>query len=507
MMDLLLLLALSCALALFLTPVVRSWATRFGLLDVPDGRRKIHTKATPVAGGLAILAATIVTLLVAWFASPLLHNRLEKDSYFLVGLMLASVLIAILGVVDDFGKLRGRYKLLGQIAVVGLVMLMGVRVESIRLLDWPLQLGWLSIPFTAFFLLGAINSLNLLDGMDGLLSVIGIIITLGFGVIAALNESWTAAYVAVILAGGILGFLRYNFPPASIFLGDSGSMLIGLIIGVLAIQSSLKATAAVGLAAPLAILTLPIMDTFAAIIRRKLTGRSIYATDRGHLHHCMMSRGLSHRKVLMAVAALCLVCVIGAWLSIFLKNEVYALLAAGIVVSILVASRLFGYVELVLIKKSLAHQTTKWFARGRRGQPRQMAMDLQGDVDWTGLWERLTLSAQELDCTFVKLDINAPAYHTSFHARWEDPVEDHAEVPATWHLVLPIAVAGTIVGRVELSGQRGPEFFWDKTAKIALLLEDFETALQTALQIASGSSEVQPALPVNPAPAYAGAGQ
>lgn len=506
MMDLLLLMCLSCLLALVFTPLVRYWASRFGLLDHPDGRRKIHAKPTPVAGGLAILSATIITLLVAGFTSPLLHRSLEKDAGFLAGLMLAAVLISVLGVMDDYGKLRGRYKLLGQIAIVSLVIMMGVKVESFRLLDWPVHLGWMSIPFTAFFLLGAINSLNLLDGMDGLLSVIGIIVTLGFGVIAALNESWTAACVAVILAGGLLGFLRYNFPPASIFLGDSGSMLIGLIIGVLAIQSSLKATAAVGLAAPLAILTLPIMDTFAAIVRRKLTGRSIYATDRGHLHHCMMSRGLSHRKVLVAVAALCFVCVVGAWLSIYLKNEVYALLSAVVVVSILVASRLFGYVELVLIKKSLAHQTTKFFSRSRRGQPRQMALGLQGDVDWTELWNRLTMAATELGCTFVKLDVNAPAYHASFHARWEHPVEDQTEVPATWSTELPIAVEGVIVGRVELRGLRDQEFFWDKTAKIALLIEDFETALQAALKALEEPERAQSSLPVESAPAYAGAG-
>ncbi|HMP01491.1 MAG TPA: MraY family glycosyltransferase [Gemmatales bacterium] len=502
MTVLIFMLVLSCALALALTPIVRALATQLGLLDHPDGRRKVHAKPMPVAGGLAILVAAALTLFAAWAVPGPVRDSLSKDFGFLLGLLGASVLITILGVVDDYGKLRGRYKLLGQMAVVGLVMMMGVRVDSFRILDWPVNLGWLAIPFTAFFLLGAINSLNLLDGMDGLLSIIGIIITLGFGLIAALNESWTAACVGVVLAGALIGFLRYNFPPASIFLGDSGSMLIGLIIGVLAIQSSLKATATIGLAAPLAVLTLPIMDTFAAIIRRKLTGRSIYATDRGHLHHCMLSRGLSHRKVLVAVACLCLLCVVGAWLSMFLKSELYALLSALIVVSILVASRLFGYVELVLIKRSLAHQTTKLLARGKRGQPQQMSMDLQGDADWTDLWERLTLAAQDLDCSQVKLDINAPAYQTSFHARWENPADDHAAMSTSWRMELPIAAEGAMVGRVELLGHRGSDFFWDKAAKIALLIEEFESALQASLA-APERPEAHPALSVKSASALA----
>src|SRR5439155_5894298 len=122
-----------------------------------------------------------------------------------------------------------------------------------RIFDWHVELGLLAVPFTLFWLLGAINSLNLIDGMDGLLSSVGLIVTLAMAAMAVLGEQWMAACVAVALAGALLGFLRYNFPPASIFLGDSGSMLIGLVIGALAIRSSLKSPATVALAAPVAV--------------------------------------------------------------------------------------------------------------------------------------------------------------------------------------------------------------------------------------------------------------
>src|SRR5262249_13889999 len=151
---------------------------------------------------------------------------------------------------------------------------------------------------------------------------------LALGAMAALQGQWAAAAVAAILAGALLGFLFYNFPPASVFLGDCGSMLIGLAVGVLAIRSSLKAPATVALAAPTALLILPIFDTTAAILRRKLTGRSLYTTDRGHLHHCLLRSGLSNRRALLAVAGLCLVTAVGALASLAWNNEALALLSA-----------------------------------------------------------------------------------------------------------------------------------------------------------------------------------
>src|SRR5436190_969261 len=159
---------------------------------------------------------------------------------------------------DDMGRLRGRHKVLGQVAAVCLVMSFGVQVHTVHLFDYKLELGLLSILFTAFLLLGAINSLNLLDGMDGLLCCVGAIICVAMAATALVSQNLIAACISLSLAGALLGFLRYNFPPATIFLGDSGSMLIGLVIGVLAIQSSLKGPAAIALVAPTAVLIIPI---------------------------------------------------------------------------------------------------------------------------------------------------------------------------------------------------------------------------------------------------------
>src|SRR5205807_323940 len=210
------------------------------------------------------------------------------------GLAAAACVIAAVGVLDDYRGLRGRHKVAGQLLAVGIVMACGVWFRSVSLFGPPTELSWwIAYPLTAFWLLGAINSLNLIDGMDGLLGSVGGIICASLAVMAFLNAQYQASIIAIALAGSLVGFLWYNFPPASIFLGDCGSMLIGLVVGVLAIESSLKGPATVALAVPAALLVIPIFDTSTAILRRTLTGRSIFTTDRGHLHHCLQGRGLS----------------------------------------------------------------------------------------------------------------------------------------------------------------------------------------------------------------------
>jgi UDP-GlcNAc:undecaprenyl-phosphate GlcNAc-1-phosphate transferase len=239
-------------------------------------------------------------------------------------------------------------------------------------------------------LLGAVNSMNLMDGMDGLLGVVTVIVSLGLAVLAVLVNHWPAACAAVALAGAVLGFLWYNLPPASTFLGDAGSMLIGLVVGVLAIECSVTATGQMAVVAPAVLLTLPIFDTAAVILRRKLTGRSVYTTDRGHLHHCLLRHMLTHWQALALVAALCLVAAAGAVAGRAWANEYVAAGAGLFVVGSLVLTRLFGHTELELaLKRSLSFGASILSAP-RPGRPRQVEVRLQGSFDWTEFWSRLT---------------------------------------------------------------------------------------------------------------------
>ncbi len=248
-------LAMSFGLCLALVPAARVLARRWGLVDQPDGHRKIHKHPTPVSGGLAILAAVVATLgLLFLVPENTVSESLRAHEATVIGLLLGSLVIVAVGMADDLHCLRRRYKLIGQIVAAGIVVSFTRGIQSIHLFGHEFDLGWFGVGFTIFFLVATINSLNLIDGMDGLLGSVGVILSLSLAAMACLASHWWAAAIALALAGALFGFLRYNLSSASIFLGDSGSMLVGLVLGTLAIQCSLKApsTLAIGVAGGIA---------------------------------------------------------------------------------------------------------------------------------------------------------------------------------------------------------------------------------------------------------------
>jgi UDP-GlcNAc:undecaprenyl-phosphate GlcNAc-1-phosphate transferase len=485
MMILLFVFGASLVICTALTPLVRRLAIQLDLVDHPDGHRKAHAKPTPVAGGVAILIASCAAAAGFLVLPNELRDQVKaEESRQLVGLLLAALVICITGVADDFGRLRGRHKLAGQLVAVAVLIGFGLVVKNIRFFNYDIELGLLAIPFTIFFLLGAINSLNLLDGMDGLLSSIGLIITLAMAGMAAHGEHWQAAALAVALAGALFGFLFYNFPPASIFLGDSGSMLIGLVVGVLAIQSSLKGPATVALAAPLAALAIPILDTTAAIVRRKLTGRSLYSTDRGHLHHSFLNRGLSIRGALLAISFFCSLTVVGALASLAFNNELIAVITAITVVGILVGVKLFGHAELMLARRRLAATISSFLTSPSNGAARAMEIRLQGSADWKQLWDPFIASALELNLKNLSLNVNAPAIHESYHARWDCPIDDD-ESHNLWVAEIPLMVCGLRLGKLQITGHRDEQPVWEKIAELTSLLQKVEHHV-TMLQADAG---------------------
>jgi UDP-GlcNAc:undecaprenyl-phosphate GlcNAc-1-phosphate transferase len=477
---------LSLVFCLFLTPLFRLLALRWNLIDKPDDRRKMHRQPIPVAGGIPILVSSCLALTAVLLMPNFLREKLLEDTHWLIGVLLAVIVICAVGVLDDFGYLRGRHKLAGQFLAAGIVIASGLIVRNIRIFGWNIELGNLSVPFTAFFLVGAINSLNLLDGMDGLLSCVGLIICPAMAAMALMGGYWSAAAVAVALAGGLAGFLFFNYPPATIFLGDCGSMLIGLVVGVLAIQSSLKGAATVALVAPLAALTIPILDTTAAILRRKLTGRSIYTTDRGHLHHCLLNRGLSTRAVLMLIGVFCLMTVTGALVSLALNSEVVAVMTALVVAGIMIGLRLFGHAEFMLAKKRLLATASSFLKVRPNGKPQATEAHLQGSAEWKHLWDSFVALANQINLKTVCLDVNAPAIHERYHARWDSPEKEatDAENPSLWFSEIPLVVGAHVVGRMEVVGQRDQQPVWKKVEILMQLGEDVEAAVAAMVEAA-----------------------
>lgn len=442
-----------CCIAAFvsytITNFVGIFAPQWGLVDRPDGHHKSHKREVALGGGLAVFLAAAITFAVEYFSSSRLQKLLGENESLLGGLLLACAWIVLLGLWDDRFGMKGRYKLVGQFLATLIVIASGLQIHTIVVFDYKIALGYFSIPFTVFWLLGAINSLNLLDGIDGLATTIGIILCATISVIAVFMSQPAVAVVAAVFVGSLLGFLPFNFPPARMFLGDAGSMLIGLVVGTLAIGGSMKGPATVAMAAPLAIWALPIFDSVAAIIRRKLSGRSIYATDRGHLHHRLMAVFGKNTRVLAVVAVCCAITCAGAMISIFMRNDVIALLTILSVLFILILTQMFGHIELVMVISRLKGLLMSIF---RAGGARQYVFRLQGSRDWNLMWQSVIEYAEKLDLIEVKLDVNLAALQEGFHASWRRPCR--TEKSQRWGAEVPLFSGEHVIGRLTVCGNR-----------------------------------------------------
>ncbi len=438
-------------LSLVLTPVAAALACRVGLLDRPDGQRKMHTRPVPLAGGLAIFFAICITLAGACLSVPVVGQWFSESRLSVWGLAGSAAILCLVGVLDDRRPLRGSYKLLGQLLAVCVLLASGTTVQFVDLFGLTVQLGVLAAPVTVFWLLGAINSLNLIDGMDGMGSCVGGGIALAIAVLSLLTGQFAAALVALALVGAVAGFLTFNLPPARVFLGDCGSMIIGMVIGVLALQCALKGPTTVMLTIPVALFTLPILDTAAAITRRKLTGRSIYTPDRGHLHHRLQQSGLSRRRVLILVCFLCLLTGIGALATMILQRQLFAAISALSVIASLVVTRLFGHSELVLFRKRVSAWIISLLCRHDGHRTVEVCVHMQGNADWARFWKRVLHAACRFQVFSVRFETSIPLIQERYFADWDRLVPTQARTH-DWGYEKSLFVRGDCVGRIEVGG-------------------------------------------------------
>jgi len=337
--------------SLLLTPAIRLLAGRMGVLDHPDGNRKLHAGLTPLWGGVAVYLAIALGLTAAMCGSFGRGSGLTSLS---LALLLAAGIVCVCGAVDDRWSLGPRLKLLLQICSVLPIVMLGHSVDRIVAFNYAIELGWFAIPLTVAWLVGCINALNLLDGMDGLASTVGLVTAVMMAIIAVSTGNTHVAVIAIVLAAALAGFLFYNLPPASIFLGDSGSMVIGLVVGVLAIQGALKTSTTLSIAVPAVIMSLPLFDTVLAIVRRKLTGQRFDQADRKHIHHRLLERGLNQWQILCVIGSLCLVTGAAATAATILRNDALAWITALALMVLMIRLRLFGHYEVALLKNAAA---------------------------------------------------------------------------------------------------------------------------------------------------------
>ncbi|OWZ84962.1 MraY family glycosyltransferase [Natranaerobius trueperi] len=297
-------------LSLVLTPLLRKLSYWVGAVDHPD-TRKVHSRVMPRLGGPAVFLSFLTTVI--------LYVPLERNFQ---GLLLGALIILLVGIIDDIRGLSPINKLIGQIIAVLSFISFGNQVEFLtNPFDGLFYLGALSIPVTIFWMVGATNALNLIDGLDGLASGVSGIALFTFFIIALINQQVVVAIAALALLGSVIGFLKYNFYPAKIFLGDSGSLFLGYMISGLSVMGLLKGVTMVTFIIPMLVLGVPILDTFFAIVRRYKFKKPIFQADKEHLHHKLLGLGLSHKQTVLFIYLLSAGFGIGAVL--FARNGFY----------------------------------------------------------------------------------------------------------------------------------------------------------------------------------------
>jgi len=291
--------------ALIATPLLRRLCERFGLVDRAFDQRRIHQKAVPRLGGIAIFVSVILALASLAFIHNLLTQNLRPELKAIASVLGCGLLVLLIGVYDDVRGANASIKLvtLGLVAV--LFYALGGRIEGLSI---P-SVGQVALPglvgfgLTLLWIVGITNAFNLIDGVDGLASGSALFSTLVLVTTSIIQGQARVTVVALALSGALAGFLRYNFNPASIFLGDSGSLFVGFILAALSIQGSQKASTAVAVAIPILAFGLPVVDTAVTIARRLLSGKPIFEGDREHIHHMLLARGWSQRQVTLALYA------------------------------------------------------------------------------------------------------------------------------------------------------------------------------------------------------------
>lgn len=304
MENLYLIAILSAVISFISTPLVRKLACTLKVVDIPKDSRRVHKKPIPKLGGLAIYIAFVIMVFLK-------KGQINEPE---IGIIIGSLIIVIGGVIDDKYNIKPWQKLIFQIAAACVLISFKIMISVITnpVSDVNLYISianFIAIPLTMLWVIGVTNAFNLIDGLDGLSAGLAFIACVTMTIVAFLSgmADLEVITLTIILAGAILGFLPYNFNPASIFMGDTGAQLLGFLLAAIAMKGAIKSASAIVLAVPILALGLPIYDTLFAIIRRKVNGKSIAEPDKGHLHHRLLDMGLTQRQAVIIMYSISVV--------------------------------------------------------------------------------------------------------------------------------------------------------------------------------------------------------
>lgn len=283
---------IAMAVSIIMTPFARKLAFKIGAIDVPKDDRRVHKTPIPRLGGLAIYLGFVISVIT-----------MLPMSRTVIGMLAGGTLMVIMGMIDDRKPLSAKAKLMGQIACALILIFYGMRIEYFNIpltAKGILSLGIFSIPVTIFWIVGITNTINLIDGLDGLAAGVSTIAALSLSYVAHANGRPEGTVMIILaIAGAAMGFLPYNFNPAKIFMGDTGSLFLGYMLAAISIDGAMKGATALATVVPVLALGLPIFDTTFAILRRAWNGRPIMEPDKGHLHHRLLSTGMGQRRTVL----------------------------------------------------------------------------------------------------------------------------------------------------------------------------------------------------------------
>lgn len=420
-------LALKAFLAcLVLTPIFRDIFRSYGIVDQPDRRRKVHAHPIPRVGGIPIFISYAIALYPFTHTPPALAGYLPL----IQKLAPAATLIFATGLLDDLIGLKPWQKLIGQVGAAGLAYWAGVRVLNVA----GASAGqWWALPLTLFWLIACTNAFNLVDGLDGLAAGMGLVATLTLLAAALLHGNPALASVSVPLVGALVGFLCYNFNPATVFLGDSGAMLIGFLLGCFGAVWTQKSDALISITVPLLALSIPLLDVSLAILRRFLRNQPIFSADRGHIHHRLIDRGLTPRR---AVLVLYLVCAMAAAFALLLTlphaGRYFGLVSLAVCGVVWLGIRQLRYAEFGLASRLLFGGELQ---RTLGGQLRleRLAEEVGQANDEEECWRLVAAGARDFGFDSIRLSMRGFTWEQS--AR--EQAAGHAGSSECWSLRVP----------------------------------------------------------------------
>lgn len=420
MTTILIIFAIALSLSLVLTPLAGRLGVRFGALDEP-AERKMHGKPIPRTGGLSIFVVFILTLVISSLFNTKISDLLILDRQ--TAFLLAGAIICFnIGLFDDFRRLGPWIKFLFQIMAASVAYWGGIHIGGFNVLGVYIKVGLFSYFVTVFWFVLFINAVNLVDGLDGLAGGIVVFASAIMVILSVLKEDFLTAIFFTTLGGSVLGFLRYNFNPATIFLGDGGSYFLGYAVAGISIMGSVKSQLSAAILIPLLALGIPLFDTILSPLRRFIRGRKMFQPDNGHVHHRLIDMGLTTKKAVFTIYILTFLLCIMAVVMVNIRDEQAGLFLIVLGTGVVIFVRKLGYFEYIGSDKIygwLKDITDEAGISHHRRTFLSLQIDAGRSENFEELWQHITIAFNMLEFDMAELNLNSKnPSNSAFQKHW-----------------------------------------------------------------------------------------